>query len=106
MENELKRLLDAELRAEALVEEANQERERLIRQALDDARVAEAHFEARIPELEASFVEKAQERAEQAIAELERRYAERREHLRQLAAEKEHDALDAALTLLLDPERR
>ena len=45
MEDELKRLLDTELQAEALVKEAEGKRERMIRQALDDARAAEATLE-------------------------------------------------------------
>ena len=105
MENELQRLLDTELQAEALVREADAKRERMIRQALEDARVAEQHFEARIPELRASFIEKAEERAKQAVAELARRYEERRQQLRALAEEREEEAIRAAIELLIDPER-
>ena len=105
MEDELQRLLDTELQAEALVREADAKRERLIRQALEDARVAEQHFEARIPELRASFLEKAEERAQQAVAEQARRYEERRQQLRALAKEREEEAIGAAIALLIDPER-
>lgn len=105
VEDELKRLLDAELRAEALVEQANTEREAIIHKALDDARVAEERFQARIPELRASFLEKAEDRAAQAVAELARRYEERTDRLRALAQERERDALDAAVAWVLDPDR-
>ncbi len=105
MEDELQRLLDTELQAEALVKEAELNRERLIRQALDDARAAEQQFEARVPELRASFMEKAEERAVQAVAELARRYEERRAQLRAHAREREQEAIKAALALLLDPGR-
>jgi V/A-type H+-transporting ATPase subunit G/H len=105
MEDELQRLLDTELEAEALVREAELKRERMIRQALEDARTAEQQFEARVPELRASFMEKAEERAVQAVAELARRYEERCAQLRTLAQEREQEAIQAALTLLLDPKR-
>lgn len=105
MEDELQRLLDTELQAEALVREAELKREKMIRQGLDDARTAEQRFEARLPELRASFMEKADERAHQAVAELARRYEERRARLRALAQEREQEAIQAALALLLDPGR-
>lgn len=101
----LKRLLDAELRAEALVEQAQKERERIVQDAVDEARATEQRFEARIPELHASFVHKAEERAAQAIAELERRYREHGADLRARAREHEREAIAAALALLIDPER-
>ena len=105
MEDELQRLLDTELQAEALVKEAEGKRERMIRQALDDARAAEQQFEARLPELHASFMQKAEERATQAIAEQARRYEERSSQLRALAEQREQEAIQAAQALLLDPER-
>lgn len=105
VEDALKRLLQAELDAEALVDQANEERERLIRQALEDARMAEQRFEARIPELQASFLQKADERSGQAIAELVRRYHERAQELRALARDREAEAITAAAALVLDPER-
>ena len=105
MEDDLQRLLDTELQAEALVREAELKREKMIRQALEDARSAEQQFEARLPELRASFMEKAEERALQAVAELARRYEERRAQLRSQAKSREDDAVKAAVELLLDPER-
>lgn len=105
VEDELKRLLDAELRAEALVEQANTEREAIIHKALEDARHAEERFEARIPELRASFLEKAEDRAAQAVAELTRRYEERAERLRALAREREREATESAVAWVLDPDR-
>lgn len=105
MEDTLKRLLDAELRAEEVVAGADAERERLIDQALADARAVEAQFEARLPDLRASFLGKAETRAAQAIHELERRYAERSRQLREMAQQREREALRAALELVLDPAR-
>ena len=103
MEDTLKRLLDAELRAEEVVAGAEAEREHLIDQALADP--AEAQFEARLPELRASFLGKAEARAAQAVHELERRYAERSRQLREMAQQRESEALRAALELVLDPAR-
>ncbi|GAB4510390.1 MAG: hypothetical protein Tsb0026_12130 [Sulfuricaulis sp.] len=105
IEDELQRLLDTELQAEALVREAELKREKMIRQAREDARLTEQQFEARLPELRASFMEKAEERAVQAVAELARRYEERRAKLRTQAKEREQEAIQAALALLLDPGR-
>jgi len=105
MEDELQRLLDTELQAEALVREADAKREHMIRQALEDARLAETQFEARLPELRASFLEKARERAAQAEAEQDRRYEEWRQQLQQLAQQREAEAIRAAVALLTDPDR-
>lgn len=105
MQDELQRLLDAELQAESLVKEAELRRERMIRQALDDARTAEAQFEARLPELRNAFLEKAEERAMQAVAEQARRYEERRAQVIRLGKEREEEAIQAAIRLLTDPER-
>ncbi len=105
MEDELQRLLDAELQAEALVKEAELEREHMIRQALEDARTAEAQFEARLPELRNSFLEKAEERAVQAVAEQARRYEERRAQLTRLGRDREEEAIQAAIRVLTDPDR-
>ena len=105
IEDELQLLLDTELQAEALVKEAELKREQMIRQAREGARNAEKKFEARLPELRASFMEKAEERAVQAVAELARRYEERRAQLRSLAKSREDEAVRAAVELLLDPGR-
>lgn len=105
MQDELQRLLDAELQAESLVKEAELQRERMIRQALEDARTAEAQFEARLPELRNAFLEKAEERAVQAVSEQARRYEERRAQVIRLGKEREEEAIQAAIGLLIDPER-
>lgn len=104
MEDTLKRLLDAEVHAEKLVQEADGERERIMRQALADARAAEAQFEARIPELRAAFVSKSEGRAEQTVSELKRRYAERSKYLRALAEEREAAAIEVVLAKLIDAD--
>ena len=104
MDNTLKRLLDAEIRAEQIAKQADDKREHLIQSALLEARAEKERFEARIPELHAAFVEKAEARATQTINELKRRYDERHSQLRNLAEEKEQEALGAAFEALISPD--
>jgi len=101
MEDILKRLLDAEMRAEAQVEEADRQREVIIAQTLEEARGAEQRFQARIEELRAPYLSQGTERAEQAIVELKKKYEERSRHLRSLAESHEREAVEAALAVLL-----
>jgi V/A-type H+-transporting ATPase subunit G/H len=100
----LKQLLDAERRAEGVVESARLEKERIIEAARRDARALEERFEARIPEIRETQVKDAERRAERSVAELEARFQERRRELRRLADEHEEDALRAALALLTDDD--
>ena len=106
MKDILPRLLATEKRAEALVDQAEQERADLLRAASDQTHRDEARFEARIPEIHAGFVSKAEDRAHQAIAELELRYDERTRYLREQAEQHQADAISAALDHLLDPANR
>lgn len=103
MDDQLQRLLEAETRAQGIIDDASRQRQRLIDEALAAAREAEARFEAGRGELRAPFLHEAQGRAEQAAAELARKYGERQRTLRELAARHETEAVDAALALLLDP---
>ncbi len=105
MDDTLKRLLDAEMKAEKLAVEAEQEQERIIQAAFRDARTEDERFTARIPDLHRSFISKAEERAEQTVAELKRRYEERHVQLRETAEQREQEALEAAFALLLDTRR-
>lgn len=101
MENTLKRLLTVETEAEQLVAKAQVEREQLIQQALQESHQAEQQFKAQLPELQASFLAKAEDRATQTIAELDKRYEGRKIHLRRLAEDNQHKALEAAVHLLM-----
>ena len=103
MDDQLQRLLEAEARAQAVIQNANHERQRMIEDALASVRDAEARFEAGRAELRAPFLNEAKGRAEQAVAELARKYGKRQRTLRDLASRHEAEAVDAALTLLLDP---
>jgi len=103
MEDHLKRLLEAEARAQSLIDAANAERERMLDETLATAREVEARFAAGRTELRAPYLKDAQSRAEQAVAELTRKYDERQRNLREMAARHEQEAVNAALNLLLDP---
>ena len=102
MDDTLKRLLEAEKRAEQVVEEAKVKREEVTRQTLEESRQSQQRFADRLPELHGSFVEKAEARADQTVGELQRRYDERNKELRTMAEEREQDALEAALQRLIE----
>lgn len=103
MEDPLKRLLEAEARAQSIIDAASAERQRILGDALIAASEVEARFEASRADLRAPFLKEARGRAEQAVAELARKYEERQRNLRDLASRHEQEAVDAALNLLLDP---
>ena len=103
MDDPLQRLLEAEARAQALIDSASHERQRIVDDALAAVRDAEARFEAGRAELRVPFLNEAHGRAEQVVAELARKYGERQRTLRELASRHESEAVDAALALLLDP---
>jgi hypothetical protein len=104
VDDTLQRLLDAEVRAEKIAQTAEAEQEQIIQAALKDARAEDERFTARIPELHRGYITKAQERAEQTVAELKRRYDERHVQLRNMAEEREEEALAAAFQVLISPE--
>ena len=104
MDNTLQRLLDTELKAEKLVDDALKQRDRLMEQSLEEVRLAEARFDARIPEIRASFLEKAEQRIEQTVAEVSLRYQERIAELQTMADETRDEAVQAALGIILDSE--
>ena len=105
MEDTLQRLLAAELRAEKIASLAEQDQERMIQTAMADAKAENERFTSQIPDLHRSFIAKSQERAEQNIAELRRRYDERHVQLRDQAEHREDEALEAAFQVLIDPAR-
>ncbi len=104
MEEELKLLLEAEVRAEALVDGTRRECERLIEQAHSEVRAAEQRVEAHLPEVRSALFTEAGERADRELAELERRYRERSDRLRSLARKHEEEVVSAAFALFVDPD--
>jgi vacuolar-type H+-ATPase subunit H len=105
MSDSLKDLLQAEAEAEAIVTTGENERDRIIKKALDDALEMERQFKDRQPEMHQAFIDKAQERAAQTIAEMKLRYDERNKTLRELAGKHETEALDHAIALILASEQ-
>ncbi len=103
MVDSLKELLDAESEAEAIVTKGEQARDVIIEKALTDATEMEKQFQARLPEIHQSFLDKAQARAAQSIAEIKLRYDEHNRELRDLAGRHEQEALAQAIALILDP---
>lgn len=104
MDDTLQRLLEAEMRAEKIARQAETDQEHVIQGALAEARAEEERFIARVPDLHRSFIKKAQERADQTVAELKRRYDERHVSLRDTAESREEEALDAAFDVLIRSE--
>jgi vacuolar-type H+-ATPase subunit H len=103
MEEALKRLLEAEALADAEVTRASAERERIIQDALEQARVAREQFARGVADLRAPYLAQAEDRAAQAIAELRRKYDERGRVLRSQAEARESAAIEAAMAVMLDP---
>ena len=104
MENVLQRLLNAELKARVIVENAKKERDRLVNEAREEVKRAEQRFELRVPEIHTSFTDKAEERARTQINELDRRYHERRDILIEVSKQNKQQAIDDALNLFMDAE--
>ncbi len=105
MEDTLQRLLAAELRAEKIASQAEEAQERIVAQAMADAKAENERFTARVPDLHRAFIAKAEERAEQNIAELRRRYDERHVQLRDQAEQREDEAMEVAFQILIDARR-
>ncbi len=105
MEDVLKRLLETETRAEAIIESAETERKRIVDQALDAARQAEARFQEDAARRRQPLLLEAEDRAGQLVADLTRKYEARQRLLREQADRNEDEAVRAVLALLLDPER-
>ena len=81
-------LLDAENKAERLIEEAREYREALLQETLEETHQQEARFEERIPEIRESALRRAVQHAEQVISDYQNRHDERSIDLRQQAEER------------------
>ncbi|MDP2823569.1 MAG: hypothetical protein Q8O52_12950 [Sulfuritalea sp.] len=103
METLLKRLLDAESEAEALVAAAEARSEALIRDAWATVGRLDADFAARQSALCEPLMQSAEARALQAIKELGDHHAGRQRELRRRAEQHEVAAASAVLARLLDP---
>ncbi|MBK9160174.1 MAG: ATPase [Nitrosomonadales bacterium] len=101
----LKRLLEAETKAEQVIARADAERRAIIEQAQHDSQLAEQHHAARVADIHATFRNQAEQRSQQTIAELKRRHGERSAALRQAAERNRQQATDAAVALLVGDEK-
>ena len=102
VDESLKRLLDAEARAELVIARAEAERQEIIEQAKLEVQALERQHVERVREIHATFLDQADQRAQQTIAELKRRNSDHAAALRVSAKESETQALDTALNLLTD----
>jgi transposase len=96
----LKRLLDAETEAERIVARADEERQAIIEQAKRDVGAAEQQHVEQMAKIQASFLAQAEQRAQQTITSMQRRYAEQGLALRASAERHEQQGLNEALALL------
>ncbi|NTV94910.1 MAG: ATPase [Thiobacillus sp.] len=104
MEDVLKRLLETETRAEAIIEAAEAERKRIVDAAMDEVRRNEARFQDEAAKRREPIMREAEDRAGQLVADLTRKFEARQRVLREQADRNEEAAIAAALALLLDPE--
>jgi V/A-type H+-transporting ATPase subunit G/H len=104
MDDLLKQLLETELKAEAIVKDADSAREKILREARAEAKRAEDNFADRIANLQKVLNEKAEQRATQTIAESKKRFEERCQKLQSLAHSREQEAVEAALAIILNTE--
>jgi vacuolar-type H+-ATPase subunit H len=101
VDDTLKQLLAAERTATERVDKAERDGETLIQTAIHEARQQEERFHDRKPEIHAAFLEKADQRAEQSVSEMDRRFQERLVKLREAAEKNEDRALEVAFRALL-----
>lgn len=105
MDDSLKRLLDAEQRAQRMVDDALEQQEKQLLKAREEAHEAEVRFKNAMRELRLSLDSKAEEEAARNIAELERRSEERKQELQSMAEQYRAQASEAAIGILVDPDR-
>lgn len=105
-EGTLKRLLDAETEAERVVARADEERQAIIEQAKRDVSTAEQQHAEHIAKIQASFLAQAEQRAQQTIAAMQRRYTEQALALRASAEQHEQQALAEVTALLTGTDKQ
>jgi len=99
LESELERLLAIEEEAERLVADAESDHSERIAAAKEEAKALEQRFEQEASDILAHHLKKAEARAEQTIAELQRHYEEYDAQLRAAATDRHAKALAEALRL-------
>lgn len=104
MEDVLKRLLDTEAQAEAIIAAAEAERKTLLDVASAEVLRAEKAFLAGAPERRQAVLQAAAQRAAQLAEDVARKFQSRQRALRESAERNEAAAVQAALVMLLDPD--
>jgi len=102
-EEPMKRLLDAEAKAEQVIALADEERRSIVEQAKLEIQESGQRHAERVKEIQSTHLAQAGLRAQQTIVELQRRYAQRASALRKSASAMEQSALSAAIELLTRP---
>lgn len=105
MDDVLKRMLDAEQRAQRLVDDALEQQKKMLERAREEAHEAEQRFETRMNELRLDLHNKAEAEAERTIAQMERRSKENLAQLHASAEKFREDACEAAIRIITDRER-
>jgi len=95
-------LLDAENKAEDLIDQARKAHDRLLDDTLEEVHQQEHLFSSRIPEIHESSLDRALQQAEQVITTYQQHYDERANQLRELAEQREDEALDVAFKLFMN----
>ena len=101
----LKRLLNAEMEAERIVARADEERQAIVEQAKRDAHAEEKQYADRIVELRASYRAQAEQRAQQTITAMQRRFQEQELALHSSARLHEQLALNEAIALVTGAQK-
>ncbi len=99
-EEPLKRLLDAEAKAEQVIALAEEKRRSIVEQARQEVQAQQERHVEHVKEIQAAAITQAEQRAHKTITELRRRHAERVAAMRASAASMEQRALDEAIALL------
>lgn len=106
MEDILKRLLEAEQKAEDQVENADAKRKKMIQEALDQARAEQIEFEQQVEARRKPFLATAEEGAKRRILEEEQATTLQQRNLRERAAINEEAAVEAALAMILGEDQK
>lgn len=104
-EDGLKRLLEAETKAEALVAAAETERDGILDAARRDAQALRDRFQETVPQLRTSLGAEAEDRARQRLAERRQQHEAECARLRDHAEARADDAIRAAYELLVGGRR-
>lgn len=105
MDDLLKSMLEAEQRAQRLVDDALNEQKKMLERAREEAQEAEKRFETRMHELRLDLENKAEAEAARTISQLERRHKENLDQLGSAAEKFREEACEAAIRIITDPDR-